>query len=329
MDRDLSRKWDKNASEANGFCYRRRKNSGNNMSHYRGRTATLSASAITSKPAPSGKRALLCCISYKKHKFELKGTIHDMKNMRELLLHQFHFPADSILILAEKESYPSPTRKNIEDGLQWLMKGIKPGDSLLFYFSGHGTRQRGLHGDEIDGFDETICPVDFETNGMILDNYINHTLVRPLIQGVTLHAIFDSCHSGTVLDLHFVYNITTGKWDNNRPPAGDDSKGTTGGKAICISACEDYQLAADTSAFSSDMTGAMTSTFIRAVKGAIMNKRKISYREILDHMHHSLKKDNNVGCVRSGFRRVFQRKILQDPLLSSSEEFDINTEFNL
>lgn len=102
-----------------------------------------------------------------------------------------------------------PTRKNIEDGLQWLMRGIKPGDSLLFYFSGHGMRQRSLHGDEIDGFDETICPVDFETNGMILDNYINHTLVRPLIQGVTLHAIFDSCHSGTVLDLPFVYNITT------------------------------------------------------------------------------------------------------------------------
>lgn len=61
-------------------------------------------------------------------------------------------------------------------------------------------------------------------------------------------------------------------------------------------------------AFSSDMTGAMTSTFIRAVKGAIMNKRKISYREILDYMHQSLKKDDKVGC---GFRRVFQRKILQ------------------
>lgn len=89
------------------------------------------------------------------------------------------------------------------------MRGIKPGDSLLFYFSGHGMRQRGFHGDEIDGFDETICPVDFETNGMILDNYINQTLVRPLIQGVALHAIFDSCHSGTVLDLPFVYNITT------------------------------------------------------------------------------------------------------------------------
>lgn len=75
------------------------------MSRHRGRSVTSSCSAITSKPAPSGKRALLCCISYKKHKFELKGAIHDMKNMRELLLHQFHFPADSILILAGMYCY--------------------------------------------------------------------------------------------------------------------------------------------------------------------------------------------------------------------------------
>lgn len=92
------------------------------------------------------------------------------------------------------------------------MRGVEPGDSLVFYFSGHGLRQRGLHGDEIDGFDETICPLDFQTNGMILDNYINRTLVQPLIKGVTLHGIVDSCHSGTVLDLPLVYNVNT--WVN-------------------------------------------------------------------------------------------------------------------
>lgn len=79
------------------------------------------------------------------------------------------------------------------------------------------------------------------------------------------------------------------------------------------------------------MTGAMTCTFIRAVTGAAAtnNNGKITYRGILDHMHQSLNQEDNVSCVGSGFRRAFRRKILQDPLLSSSEEFDTNTEFKL
>ena len=86
------------------------------------------------------------------------------------------------------------------------MEDNQPGDSLVFYFSGHGLRQPDFNNDELDGFDETICPVDFELEGMIFDNDINITIVRPLKQGVTLHAIVDACHSGTVLDLQYVYD---------------------------------------------------------------------------------------------------------------------------
>lgn len=109
----------------------------------------------------------------------------------------------------EEELYKPPTRKNIEDGFKWLVSDIQPGDSLVFYFAGHGLRQRDLNGDEIDGFDESICPVDFESNGRVLDNYINEVIVRPLIPDVRLHAIVDSCHSGTILDLPHVYDINT------------------------------------------------------------------------------------------------------------------------
>ncbi|MBA0849276.1 hypothetical protein Goshw_013817, partial [Gossypium schwendimanii] len=59
--------------------------------------------------------------------------------------------------------------------------------------------------DELDGFDETICPVDFLREGMIVDNDIYATIVKPLSEGVTLHAIVDACHSGTILDLEHVY----------------------------------------------------------------------------------------------------------------------------
>jgi len=56
----------------------------------------------------------------------------------------------------------------------------------------------------VDGYDETLCPLDFQTQGMIVDDEINATIVRPLPSGVKLHAIIDACHSGTVLDLPYL-----------------------------------------------------------------------------------------------------------------------------
>jgi hypothetical protein len=94
-----------------------------------------------------------------------------------------------------------PTRYNLHMAMVWLVQGCTAGDSLVFHYSGHGSQQRDYTGEELDGMNETLCPVDFETAGMIDDNEINQTIVRPLPPGVRLHAIIDACHSGTVLDL--------------------------------------------------------------------------------------------------------------------------------
>lgn len=106
----------------------------------------------------------------------------------------------------EKDEMYSPTKKNIQKALEWLVNDCRKGDSLVFYFSGHGLRLPDFNNDETDGFDETICPVDFLKEGMIIDNDINSIIVKPLKEGVTLHAIVDACHSGTILDLEYVYN---------------------------------------------------------------------------------------------------------------------------
>jgi len=62
-----------------------------------------------------------------------------------------------------------------------------------------------IDGDEVDGYDETILPVDYKKNGMIVDDEMNAIMVRPLPEGVRLTAVFDSCHSGTALDLPYIY----------------------------------------------------------------------------------------------------------------------------
>ena len=76
--------------------------------------------------------------------------------------------------------------------------------SISLFYSGHGSQVPDGDGDELDGYDESLCPVDYQTRGKILDVEINATIVRPLPHGVKLHAIIDTCSSGTMLDLPFI-----------------------------------------------------------------------------------------------------------------------------
>ena len=74
-----------------------------------------------------------------------------------------------ILTDDQANSTAQPTRANIIRGCQWLVEAARPDDSLFLHFSGHGGQTEDLDGEEEDGLDETIYPVDFKTSGMIVD----------------------------------------------------------------------------------------------------------------------------------------------------------------
>ena len=42
------------------------------------------------------------------------------------------------------------------------MSDAQPDDSLFLHYSGHGTQNKDVEGDEVDGQDEVIIPVDFK-----------------------------------------------------------------------------------------------------------------------------------------------------------------------
>ena len=73
-----------------------------------------------------------------------------------------------------------PTRTNIINGFKWLRQGCKEGDSLILHYSGHGGSVKDTDGDEEDGMDETLCPVDYAKNGVIIDDEVHDVLVRGL-----------------------------------------------------------------------------------------------------------------------------------------------------
>jgi len=151
------------------------------------------------------KKALFIGINYTGTSAQLKGCINDVKNVSELFCRRFGF--QNCLYLTDEQTDPNkkPTYNNIIEGMKWLVSGAKSGDSLFFHYSGHGGTAKDSDGDEVDGYDETILPLDYQTAGQIVDDVIYDNLVQPLPQGCRLTAIFDSCHSGTVLDLPYTY----------------------------------------------------------------------------------------------------------------------------
>lgn len=212
--------------------------------------------------------------------------------------------------------------------MRWLVEGCNAGDSLVFHFSGHGVQKLDMNGDEVDGYNEALCPLDFEQSGKILDDEINETIVRPLGPGVKLHAIVDTCHSGTILDLPFLCRISrTGYWQwekHIRQP--EMVKGTSGGLAISISGCSDNQKSSDTSGFSeSTSIGAMTDSFIRAVE----SEPGTTYGRLLSAVRATIRDGQGSGRrllpgrIGSLVRKMISSSSVQEPQLCSSEVFDI------
>ncbi|KAF6834807.1 Metacaspase-1B [Colletotrichum musicola] len=157
----------------------------------------------------SGRRkALLIGINYFGQRGQLRGCINDVKNMSAYLVERFGYKREDMVLLTDDQQNPmsQPTKQNLLRAMHWLVKDARPNDSLFFHYSGHGGQTKDLDGDEDDGYDEVIYPVDFRQTGHITDDEMHRIMVQPLQAGVRLTAIFDSCHSGTALDLPYIYS---------------------------------------------------------------------------------------------------------------------------
>jgi len=153
------------------------------------------------------KKALLIGINYLKHqRGQLRGCINDVHNI-EGFLKTYGFQNMRILTDDQQDPTKQPTKVNILRDIKWLVEGAKAGDSLFFHYSGHGSQVKDLNGDEEDGMDETILPVDYNTAGQIIDDTLHDMMIKPLPTGCKLTSIMDCCHSGTGLDLPYVHNL--------------------------------------------------------------------------------------------------------------------------
>ncbi|GKT82954.1 caspase domain-containing protein [Colletotrichum tofieldiae] len=307
-------------------------------------TATLSIPDTREDPYSTcqGKRkALLIGINYFGQDGELRGCINDVKNLSAFLVEKYGYKREDMVILTDDQQQPmgQPTKNNILRAMHWLVQGAQPNDSLFFHYSGHGGQTEDIDGDEDDGYDEVIYPVDFKEAGHIVDDEMHHIMVRPLQPGVRLTAIFDSCHSGSALDLPYIYSTKGVLKEPNlakeagqgllnaftayasgdlgavassifsfgkRAIAGDDAyektkeTRTSPADVIMWSGSKDSQTSADAT-IANQATGAMSYAFITALK----NRPQQSYVELLNSI-----------------RDVLEEKYTQLPQLSSSHPID-------
>jgi metacaspase-1 len=150
------------------------------------------------------KQALLVGINDYCNVNDLQGCINDVTNVRSILKTFFGFTNGEIRVLTDSRA----TRKNILGRLEKMVYEAKPGDHLIFHFSGHGSQIRDRDNDELkDHMDELICPWDMNwDDGFISDDMLK-SILDNLKKNVKMEIILDSCHSGTgTRELFYPYS---------------------------------------------------------------------------------------------------------------------------
>ena len=268
---------------------------------------------------PGKCRALFIGINYIGQKGELGGCINDVKTMKNILRHRgVPFQADYRVLVEDTGFdgyYAQPTRANIEDSLRWLVSGAAPGDVFFLHYSGHGTSVRDRTGDETDGMDEALVPLDYQDAGMILDDDIYKMCVKTLPTGARLTAVLDCCHSGTLMDLQYMAGDrdVAMTWNDG---ADTDIDGIA--DVVMFSGCRDEQTSADvgdtSAAFDVPQTGqgaaggACSNAMAETIHGL---KASITFHDLLHTMRSKLD--------RRGFSQI--------PQLSSTKAIPLDREF--
>lgn len=255
-------------------------------------------------------RIVVVGINYSKTNCPLNGCINDAENFIKFMRKRRYGAKAELLFLNDGEgSELIPTKENILKAIMWLnstataaefkdtdkFEGVAPkGTSLIFYYSGHGSYVKDANGDEVDGDDETLCPVtvDGAFDSDIKDDEIAAIVSAQSTPDISHVFITDCCHSGTVCDLKYKLSGSTFKADNRYK----DTKGVV----IHFGACYDYQTALEGYiAEEKESRGYFTHCFISAL-GTNKLSIKTAYSRCCNNMYQYVNSTSQFPQVGAG-----------------------------
>ena len=207
------------------------------------------------------KRALMIGINYvRSPQNRLSGCANDVLKVAEFLGPN----VETRTLSDDIAGAVWPSRKNILEAIAWLVRDLRPGDTVYVHYSGHGGLTVDVSGDEESGKDSCIYPVT-ETGSieMITDDELSRVLVSRVPRGATCYCVWDCCNSGTCLDLRYGYKPISETElvvsENPRYPRGT-------GTVVLLSGCMDTQTASEAwDAKSAKPCGAMTEALLYAL----------------------------------------------------------------
>jgi hypothetical protein len=152
--------------------------------------------------AQSTPRKLALLVGINQYKdAPLQGCVTDVNLQQQLLIHRFGFNPKDILILTDEQA----TRQGILNAFEeHLIKQAKPGDVVVYHFSGHGSQVSDPDCDTSDCLNSTFVPIDsslatgYTNQGGVVQDIMGHTLflLMTALRTENVTVVLDSCHSG-------------------------------------------------------------------------------------------------------------------------------------
>lgn len=165
---------------------------------------------------------------------ELRGCHNDVLNMKNYIMNVHGFEEENITVLMDDGEHAPPTYENMIQAYKKVVAESESGDAVFLQYvepnrvkdtvpfscgpiisfslprihsySGHGTKIRDDDfNEEEDGYDEALVPVDYKQSGVIRDDDLYEILIADLADGVHMVSLMDCCHSGTILDLPYIF----------------------------------------------------------------------------------------------------------------------------
>ena len=282
-----------------------------------GFTLFLASFSAPAKTAPA-KYAMLVGIN-KYPGNALNGCVNDVTNLREMLVNNFGFPAENIVMLTDEEA----TRANILARLDGFGSRLHRDDLFVFAYSGHGTLFPDAYSEELDEteslhfendprndnkpffedgkYDAAICPVDSRGtssgkpwHNLILDDELYARFSKFAAQGTFINYLTDSCFSGTQgRDLYKTRSLKLTDalgvpLDQIKKPATQHPAGArdVGGRYLVISSSNSLQPSSEWRDDKGQPCGLFSYVFQKLVK---LQNGKITYKELYEGSEYVIK----------------------------------------
>ncbi|MGE0755708.1 MAG: caspase family protein [Pirellulaceae bacterium] len=262
----------------------------------------------------------------------LKGAVNDVKNFRQILIREYGFSAAHIKTLTDDGA----TLESIRRDFQELASRLRPDDTFVFHFSGHGTQIPDDNGDERrtdpnDDRDEALCPHDMDSRGgnALRDDELGRMLDALPARDIVV--ILDCCHSGTgTKDIRRAgrdrfwpiasspRSTASTPASSTHSPMGEDVSTASGGRRrVVIAACTaiqrahelDHELTGNT-ALPSFSSGSLTHYLVQGLRGPADTDGDglVSYTEA---HQFALRRINEFENAAAGDESVRQTPVLE------------------